>query len=163
MSKRKWQVLYLRPRREKKTAEYCELLSLPHFLPLREETKIYQRRKVTVHKTLFPGYIFVAMDEIERVNLLQTNNVVKTMHPQSQRKLLHELAQIRKALTVDPTLGAAAAIQKGRMVRVKSGPFTGVEGMVEALKGKTSVLLNVDLIGQGVRLDVEREYLEVLD
>ncbi|MDP6526009.1 MAG: transcription termination/antitermination NusG family protein [Kiritimatiellia bacterium] len=163
MGKRKWHVLYLRPRREKKTAEYCELLDLPYFLPLREETKIYQRRRVTVYKTIFPGYIFAAMDEAGRVNLLKTNNVVRILVPESQRKLLHELAQIRKALSVDPTLGAAEALQKGRMVRISGGPFAGVEGMIETLKGTTAVRLNVEMIGQAVKLEVAREFLELID
>ena len=53
-----WHVLHVKPRTEKKVAEFCELRRVLPYLPLREETKIYQRRKVTVQKPAFPGYVF---------------------------------------------------------------------------------------------------------
>ena len=40
-----WNVLYLRPRTEKKMADYAQGLGLEFYLPLRKETKVYQRRR----------------------------------------------------------------------------------------------------------------------
>ena len=37
----KWQVLYLRPRLEKRTAELCMLNGIPLYLPLRLKTKVH--------------------------------------------------------------------------------------------------------------------------
>ena len=158
-----WHVLYLRPRCEKKMAGYCEILGLNHYLPLRSETKVYQRRKVTVDKPVFPGYVFVAFDREGRLALLKTNLVVRVLETRKQRALLHQLAQIRKALAVDPTLGAGTALSRGRRVRITGGPFQGVEGMVATLKGTAKILLNVEMIGQGVALEVDRDFLEPID
>ena len=144
-------------------AEYCQILHLEHYLPLRSETKIYQRRKVTVDKPVFPGYLFVTFDHEGRLNLLRTNNIVRILETESEQQLLYELAQIRQALTVDPTLGAVSALKQGRRVRITGGPFLGVEGLVASLRGPTKVLLNVDLIGRAVAVEVAREYLEVID
>jgi transcription antitermination factor NusG len=77
--------------------------------------------------------------------------------------LLRELAQIRKALTVDPTLGADAALERGKAVRITGGPFLGVEGWVQNVRGHNKVCLNVDMIGQAIVVEVAREYLEILD
>jgi transcription antitermination factor NusG len=159
----KWHVLHLRPRREKKVAENCRLLRFSHYLPLRTETKVYQRRRVTVQKPVFPGYLFASFDAQGRLELLKTNAVVRILAPGNQRELLHQLAQVRKALEVDPGLGAAAAISAGRLVRICDGPFCGVEGRVISLKGQTMVCLNVELVGQAVRVQIERERLEPLD
>jgi len=158
-----WHVLYLRPRCEKKMAEYCKIHRLSYFLPLRRETKIYQRRKVTVEKPVFHGYFFVSFDRNGRLTLLKTNNIVRILVPPNERQFLHELAQIRKALSIDPTLGACTALKRGRHVRILGGPFMGVEGIISALKGTAKVRLNVDLIGQAVAVEVNREYLEVID
>jgi transcription antitermination factor NusG len=158
-----WHVLYLRPRCEKKMAEYCRQRLFPHYLPLRRETKIYQRRKVTVEKPVFPGYFFVAFDGEGRLTLLKTNNIVRVLKPHSRRQLLHQLAQIRKALAVDPSLGACAALRAGRRVRIQTGPFMGIEGIVRSLKGKAKVCLNVELIGRAVAVEVDRQFLEVID
>jgi transcription antitermination factor NusG len=158
-----WHVLYVRPRCEKKMAEYCRPRGFSFYLPLRSETKIYQRRKVTVEKPVFPGYFFAAFNVEGRVNLLRSNNIVRILEPGSRRQLLHELAQIRKALRVDPTLTTCAALKAGRRVRILTGPFMGIEGVVRSLKGKAKVCLNVELIGRAVALEVDREFLEAVD
>lgn len=158
-----WHVLYLRPRCEKKMAEFCGARSIEHYLPLRKETKIYQRRKVTVYKPVFPGYFFVAFDRAGRLALLKTNNIVRILQPASQSQFLHELGQIRMALAVDPSLGASRAIERGRRVRITAGPFAGIEGQVGSVKGQTVVRLNVEMIGQAVAIEIEREYLEPAD
>jgi len=158
-----WHVLYLRPRCEKKMAEHCSIHELVHYLPLRRETKVYQRRKVTVEKPVFPGYFFVSFDREGRLTLLKTNNIVRILEPLSQRQLLHELAQVRKALAVDPSLGACTMLRKGKRVRILTGPFQGVEGTVASLKPNTKVLLNVEMIGQAVAVEVARDFLDVID
>jgi len=45
-----WMVMYLKPRCEKKLAEYCRIQDMEYYLPLRMERKVYQRRKVLVEK-----------------------------------------------------------------------------------------------------------------
>ena len=158
-----WFVLYLKPRCEKKVGLFCRIQDIEHYLPLRTETKIYQRRKVIVEKPVFPGYFFVSTDDKGRVNLLKTNNVLRTLVPSHEESLLYELDQVRKALMVDPTLGSCVALERGRRVRIKGGPFMGIEGVVYGLKGLAKVCLNVEMIGRAVAVEVNREFVEVLD
>lgn len=158
-----WSVLHVRPRCEKKMGEFCRVQRYEYYLPLRQETKIYQRRKVTVEKPVFPGYIFVSFDRDGRLELLKTNNIVRILETADEQRLIHEIEQIRKALTVDATLGAVAALKKGRTVRITGGPFMGVEGQIHELKGSTKVLLNVDMIGRAVAVEVDRDFLELME
>ena len=158
-----WFVLHLRPRSEKKVARVCEINGLEYYLPLRSEVKIYQRRKVKVCKPLFPGYIFVAFEPEQRIHLLRTNHVVRILKPPSEEVLISQLEQIQKALEVDETLGTASSIEKGRRVRIKGGPFMGVEGVVTDAGKSGKVRLNVEMIGQAVIVKVDRDYLEIVD
>lgn len=158
-----WHVLYLRPRCEKKVDEYCRAHGIESYLPLRRETKIYQRRRVTVQKPVFPGYLFASFDSDGRRRVLKSNNIVRILDTRNEDGLLHELAQIRQALAVDPTLGTCDALKEGRRVKICAGPFMGVEGLVAALKGPAKVRLNVDMIGQAVLVEVDRDYVEVVD
>jgi transcription antitermination factor NusG len=158
-----WQVLYLKPRTEKKMAEYGEKLGVRYYLPLRREVKIYQRRKVTVDKPVFPGYFFASCNREQRVDLLKTNIIVRTLEPTDERRFLRELAQVRRALKVDPTLGAVAALKRGRRVRITAGPFMGIEGLVHGLKSVNVVRLNVEMIGQAIAVEVDKDYLEVIE
>lgn len=158
-----WNVLHVRPRCEKKMAEFCRLQKFDYYLQLRSETKIYQRRKVTVEKPVFPGYVFVSFDRDRRLELLKTNDIVRILECEDDSRLVAELDQVRKALAVDATLGAVAALKKGRRVRITGGAFLGVEGLIHELKGSAKVLLNVDMIGQAVAVEVDRDMLELID
>jgi len=159
----KWYVLYVRPRCEKKLAEFCQAQHLSYYLPLRRETKVYQRRKVTVEKPLFPSYFFCSFDAEGRLGVLKTNNVLRVLDPGNKRKLLHQLAQIRKALRADPALIAVSAVRAGRQVRIRGGPFMGLEGVIKEVKGQTRVILNVEMIGRAVIVAVDRQYIDVID
>lgn len=158
-----WYVLHLRPRCEKKVAEVCQAHGLEYYLPLREETKIYQRRKVTVRKPLFDGYLFASVSLENRIYLLRTNHIVNFLTPGSEEELLRDLQQIRLALEVDPKLEADHAFREGRRVRIRGGAFMGIEGVLQSLRGRSQVRLHVDMIGQSITLDVDRDLLEFID
>jgi transcriptional antiterminator RfaH len=158
-----WNVLHVRPRCEKKIGEYCSFHQIEFYLPLRDETKIYQRRKVTVSKPVFPGYVFASFSCDRRELLLKSGNLARIIDVIDQDNFLWELDQVRKALFVDPTLGAMKALQKGMLVRIVNGPFLGLEGLVDSVKTQSRVMLNVNMIGQGVFVDVEADMLELLD
>jgi transcriptional antiterminator RfaH len=156
----KWRVIHARPRCEKKLAQYAESHGIGHYLPLRRETRIYQRRKVTFEYPLFSGYLFASCNYDSLITLLNSHQVVRTLDVLDQSRLVFELDQIRQALSVDPTLGACRMIQPGQSVRVKSGPFQGIEGRVATVQGRTRVMLSVEMIGQAVMVEVGMSLLE---
>lgn len=158
-----WHVIHVKPRCEKKLADYCARHAITCDLPLREETKIYQRRRVTVLKPVFAGYVFVCFPIAEKLTLLKSNTVVRVIDVEDQTTLIRELRQIREALTIDPTLDACAAFQAGRRVSIRSGPFQGLEGVVQVLKGKTKVVLNIEMIGQALAVEVGVELLDPVE
>ena len=157
-----WHVLHVRPRCEKKLAKYCDSVNLEHYLPLRTERKVYQRRKVDVLKPLFPGYVFAKFNAFQRILVLKSQQIVHILQVKDQVGLINELNQIRQALEVDPCLNACPAVEQGTLVRIISGPFQGMEGMVATLKDQTRVVLNVDIIGKGVPLVTDLDILERL-
>ncbi len=158
-----WFVLHLRTRSEKKVAKVCKAHGLEYYLPLRTETKIYQRRKVTVHKPMFPGYLFVSFVPEERKTVLQTGHVIRIMEPTSEEVLVYQLDQIRTALEADETLGTASAITEGKHVRITAGPFMGIEGIVESSRKKNIVSLNIEMIGMAAIVEIDRDFVEILD
>ena len=157
-----WHVLHVRPRCEKKIAKYCDSTNLEHYLPLRTEHKVYQRRKVDVLKPLFPGYVFAKFNAFQRILVFKSQQIVRILQVKDQASLIDELSQIRKALEINPCLNACSAVERGTLVRIISGPFQGMEGMVATLKDQTRVVLNVDIIGKGVPLETDLDILERL-
>jgi len=179
-----WHVLHVRPRCEKKLAAYCSTLPLQHYLPLRMERKKYQRRNVEVWKPIFPGYVFAIFRPGQRISLLQSGQIVRVLEVKDQARFTGEIEQIRKALVADPGLQACPALTSGMTVRITAGPFQGLEGIVVKAKGQASavvqgamadksprvppergqtrVIINVDIIGQGVAIEADEDILECL-
>jgi len=157
-----WHVLHVRPRCEKKMAAYCTNTGLQCYLPLRLERKKYQRRRVEVWKPLFPGYIFARFRPEQRVFILRSSQTARILEVKDQLKFINEIEQIRKALGADPGLQACPAITTGMTVRITAGPFQGLEGIVIKSKGCARVIINVDMIGQGVAIETDDDVLECL-
>ena len=107
--------------------------------------------------------ILIILDHDGRVDLLKTNNIVHIIEVLDQRTFLHELAQVRRALRVDPELEAVKGLTKGKIVRITAGPFQGIEGCVVSLKSLNVIRLNVDMIGQAIEVEVDKAYIESLD
>jgi transcription antitermination factor NusG len=158
----KWQVVYLRPRLEKKTAEICRMNGIPHYLPVRTRTRTYQRRKVTTELPVFPGYLFVAVDAPQKLVLQKTNHVLRFLEPSRPYRMLRQLVQIRRALRIDPALRPVQLLAAGTRVRIVAGPFMGIEGVVARLASTMRVVLTVELLGQGLVVQANRAQIEPL-
>ena len=158
-----WHVLYVKPRSEKKVAAHCARHEVAHYLPLRSETKIYQRRRVTVDKPVFQGYVFAAYAPAQKADLMRSHAVLTILDVEDQPRFLRELEQVRLALDVDPTLGVERVLKPGRRVRITTGPFMGLEGTVRTVRGTTRVMLAVEMIGQAIVVNAETALLEPLD
>jgi len=157
-----WKVLFVKPRTEKKVSEYCKLYGIPFYLPLREQTRVAQRRKISVRLPVFPGYVFANFHDAARLQLLQTNLLVRILEPGNPRRMLRDLIMVRRALRADPSLKPAKLLTAGRLVRIVKGPFMGVEGRIARLAGTVKVVLNVDMIGQAVSVTAETDQIEIL-
>ena len=155
-----WQVLFLKPRCEKKVAQACVAHRVPHYLPLRRVARTSQRRRFTVELPLFPGYIFAVVDDTTRLPLLRTNNLVRILAPRHSLELLRDLVMVRRALAITPDLQPVPQLVAGQRVCIKSGPFAGAEGMVSRLASSMRVVLMVDMIGMGVAVTIKRNEVE---
>lgn len=144
-------------------ANYCSVHLVEHYLPLRKVQRIYQRRRVTFLIPLFTGYVFTAFNRSQRPLVLKSNFVARILDVCDQERFLYELDQIRKALAIDPTLGPCPALTKGKLVRIVSGAFKGIEGIVQALKPNAKVVLNVEIIGQAAAVEVEAGNMEIIE
>lgn len=153
----------MRPRTEKKMAKLCEAVGVEFYLPMRVQRRTYQRRAVTTHIPVFPSYFFAAFDVQQLSKIKEFDLLLKVMVPEKEAALIHELNQIKKALEVDPSLGADTALKKGLLVRITDGPFAGIEGKIEKVRARTKVSLDVEMINQAIRVEVEGDQLEILE
>lgn len=162
--RRTWYVLHVRPRTEKRVEAYLIRYGYFHYLPLRKKTVRIQRRKRTTYLPLFPGYVFTRLLPEERIRVLETNLLVRTIPVPEPRQLIHQLRQVNRALKLKPDLVPAANIfHLGDQVRVVAGPFRGLEGVVRQSSKQTEVVLNVEMVGQSIPLVISPGDIEKLN
>ena len=158
-----WKVLFLKPRTEKKVAQYCDVYDISYFLPLSEVRRKIQRRTVSVQFPLFPGYLFVNLKRPgQRLQLLETNCLAGILEPASSMSLARSLVMVRRALKAKPDLVSGPPLKKGERVEITSGPFMGIIGLVEEVRGKGSqrVVINIEMIGRSVSVQADAAELK---
>lgn len=155
-----WTAAHAKPRCEKVVTDYCERHDLPCYLPLRRRAKRYQRRLVETFLPMFPGYIFVQLDDARKTRLLQSHKVVHVLPIDDicEKVLIEELQELKRLeeLAKEQEVVVRPELVVGRPVLICAGPFEGVTGIVERRQREARVSINVELLGQSasVVLDV---------
>jgi len=158
-----WHVIHTKPRQEKALANSLSQMKIAFFLPLLCQTRIYGHRRRRVEIPLFSGYLFLRGSVEATYAALDTRRAVRAIRVVDQDTFDHEMKQIDLALRGQGVLDPYPFIEVGRRVRVKSGPFCGLEGLVDARKRDDRIILIVQTIGQATSLEIDASLLEAID
>ncbi len=156
MDKRRWYVLYLRSRYEKRVDEELKRRGIESFLPTVIETRQWSDRKKKVELPLFPGYEFVRIDLKERLQALQVDGVVRFVSVRDHPcPVPDEQIESLKLVVASPkTIRREQPLKEGELVEVKTGPFAGLQGIVVRSKNLTRVVISITSIQQAVSVEV---------
>lgn len=160
---RRWMVLYTRARQEKALSRELLRREVPFYLPLIKKTLQYQRRRLSSHTPLFSGYVFLCASEAERVWALATNRVSRVLVVDDPEGLVRDLSQLRQLIASNAPLTVESRLSPGDRVRVRKGPFAGIEGTVLHRRGETRLLVSVNFLQRGASVEIEDFLLEPLD
>lgn len=161
-SDRRWMVLYTRSRQEKSLARELLRRSIPYFLPMVKTTRQRAGRRFSTFNPVFSSYLFLFASEVERVASLATNRVSRVIQVEDADTLVHDLRQIRQLIASNAPLTIESRLEPGNRVRVRSGPFAGIEGTVLQRRGMTRLLVSVNFLQQGASVEIEDYLLEPL-
>jgi transcription elongation factor/antiterminator RfaH len=152
----RWYALYLRSRYEKMVDIRLREREIETYLPMIEEIRQYSDRKKKVIQPLFRGYLFVRTDLRSRVEILETEGVVKFVGIGLKPSPIpdKQIECIRIAGGIPSKIRRESYLATGERVRVSGGPFEGLEGFILAVKGSMRVVVSVDCIGQSVSVEV---------
>ena len=162
---KQWMVVKTKARSEKKFAEYCRNRSVTYYLPLRRSLKHYSRRTVEFMIPMFSGYVFVQINPMHKVTLLECRQSAQVIVPdkRSEETLITELNAIQTLInaTLEGKIIVRPEIQVGENVRIKSGLLAGLNGIVTYRNHKTRVTVNVEMIGYSVSVDLDVGELDI--
>ena len=160
--KRDWFVLHVKPRTEKKVESFLRVYGYFCYLPCWTKVAKIQRRKVVTELPLFPGYVFTRLLPDERLKMLKTNLLVRTISADDPRTLVHQLRQVARALKGKRPVKVVHTFKAGDFVRIMHGPLYGMEGYVKREGAQASLVVNVEILGQAVEVSLSPEDIKKL-
>jgi len=117
---------------------------------------------VHVQLPLFPGYVFVRLAICDRMHVLQIPGVAKLVGFSGMPTPLPqgEIESLRLSLLNGVRAEPHPYLRVGHRVRVKSGPFMGLEGILKREKNQNRLVVSLDLLLRSVAVEVSAMELE---
>lgn len=165
---RRWYACYTRARHEKRVARVLADRGVEGFLPLIGHRREWHDRTKIVHFPLFAGYVFVRISPGEIVDVTCVTSVVTMVMVNGRPAPIadEEIDNIRRFAEALTATGAVPEpeplITSGQRVIITSGPFEGVEGIVEEVRSGSRLLVGLAALGQGFALNVPAHQLRPL-
>ena len=152
-----WFAIWTRSRHEQIVREQLDRKGIEAFLPTVTRWSRWKDRKKEIAWPLFPGYCFAKFSLSDRLPILKSTGVVNIVSfdgvpapiPASQ------IESIRQLIETDLQFDPCPLIKEGMLVEVTHGPLRGVVGRLVRKGTHARLVLAVDLIGQGVSVEVD--------
>jgi transcription antitermination factor NusG len=157
-----WYAAYTSANHEKRVAEQLGWREVEHFLPQYASVRRWKDRRVTLQMPLFPGYVFVHMALRDRLQVLQVPGVARLVGFHGTPAALpdEEIEALRTSLSNGVRAMPHPYLTAGRKVRVRNGPFAGLEGILVRRKNSARFVVSVELIQRSISVELDEADLE---
>lgn len=162
----RWYACRTRARHEKRVESLLRDRGIESYLPQVMRVRQWKDRKKRVGFPLFPGYLFGRFTLRQLHPVLSTpgiSTIVRvngypTPVPDNDIENVRRFALALEATGIEAEVGPI--LDAGQRVRVREGPFEGVEGLVVERRGRKRVLVGLDVIGQALEVDISMRLVE---
>ena len=159
----RWYAVYTYPRHEKVVAAQLEQKAVEVFLPAFSILSCWKDRRVRVANPVFPSYLFTRIDLRDRIRAVSTPSVIRIVSFKGAPAPIpdSEIDAVRSCLAggnIEPHPFVAA----GERVRVRSGPFEGVSGIVIRRTNQCKLIVSIGLIHRAFALEISPDDLDNL-
>ncbi len=159
-----WYAAHTNPRAERVVTAYLTGYGIENYLPLyRKLTKWRNGQRVELELPLFPGYVFVRIPLTNRRGVLEIPGIVSLCSSGTVPVPVgdDEIEILRAGLS-QAVAEPHPFLAVGDRVRIKAGPFSGLEGFLVQKRGTYRFVLSIDLMMQSVSLEVNAFDVEPL-
>jgi transcriptional antiterminator RfaH len=155
-----WRVLYTKSRQEKAVARDLVAREISFYLPLMPKRNYIRGKVVHSHIPVFAGYVFTYGDDDDRVSSLKTNRICCVLPVHDQELFHQDMVQIHRLISAGAPLTPERRLGRGQRVSVKSGAMKGLEGTVVCRRGRCRLIIAVNLLQQGVSVEIDECMVE---
>ena len=159
---RKWYAIFTVPKNEKSAFKHLQLRNVESFLPTYETVRVWKnRQRVRTILPLFPSYLFVHINPLERARVLQTPGVLHIVGNGRQHVSLEdaEIEFLRSGLR-GRRLEPFRELVVGERVRIKAGVMQGIEGILVRKSSSLRFVLTINLINQNAAVEIDADSVE---
>lgn len=152
-----WFAVWTRSRHEASVSSQLDGKGIESFLPTLPRWSRWKDRKKRIDWPLFPGYCFARIAPGEALPVLKCAGVVTLVSFEGRPAPVPdiEIESIRALVQSDLQYDACPLLSEGDRVEVVFGPLRGVVGKLVRKGNHARLVLAVDLIGQGVSVEVD--------
>lgn len=163
----RWYAAYTASRSEKKVYEELIKKEIDCYLPLKIEKRQWSDRIKLIENPLIRGYIFVKVSSKEYYDVLATPGVRRyvcfegkpTSIPENQ---INDLKHFMQCMNTEAEV-TSDHIRKGVIVKIVSGPLSGISGEVVEIRGKRCIVLRFSDLGFCIHAELRLNKLELVN
>ncbi|MGN6151228.1 MAG: transcription termination/antitermination protein NusG [Lysobacteraceae bacterium] len=158
-----WLVLRTKSRHESKVEVALQQKQVETYLPRRRIQRSMSSRRSVVEMPLFPGYVFVRPRPEQYEGMRYVPGSCGLVLSAGRAAVLpdRDVDVVRRLVDSGHDYDARPELLLGTRVRIVSGPLAGMEGELVRLKQQELVVINVDVVGSSVRVEVDRDAVVV--
>ena len=156
-----WYAIRTRSKQEFKVRDQLTEREIENFLPLVDKWRKWSDRKKLVTFPLFPGYCFSRFSLSDQLLVLRIKGVVEILGSSGSLVPVpdDEIEGVRRLVASELPHDSHPNLQKGSPVEVIHGPLTGLRGIMIRKGTRARFVISVNLIGQGVSVELDADDL----
>jgi len=160
-----WYAVFTSSHHEKRVKFHFEQRGIEHFLPIYYQDRKWKNGlKVRLALPLFPNYIFARFAWPQRRSVLEVPSAHRIVGGTGREPEALSDAEIQMLQTGLAQRNAEphALLTLGQRVRIDSGAFAGMQGVVLRTKGCVRVVITIEIMMRSVSVEVDESELELL-
>jgi transcription antitermination factor NusG len=144
-----WYAVYVNSRHEKKVSGLFDVKDIENFLPMQRVLKQWSDRKKIVEEPLFRSYVFVCVEEEEKLKVRETKGVLNFVYWLGQPAVIRneEIQIIKRFIGEYENIQVEHNIPElNSSVKIDGGPLMNQIGKVIKI-GKHKVKVSIESLG----------------
>jgi transcription termination/antitermination protein NusG len=152
-----WYAVYTRSHQERLVKTQLDGRRVETFLPAYEKTSQWKDRKKVIQMPLFPGYLFVKILSVRRLEVLKAYGVVRIVGNSTGPMPIPEeqVASVRRFVEAGLNYDPHPYLKIGKKVRITEGPLEGLQGLLVRKKNRSLFVISVEMIQRSVSVELE--------
>jgi len=149
-----WYALYTKPRHEIKVALQIEEQGIEVYLPTIETVKKWGNRRKKIIEPLIRGYVFIHSLDSERKTLLKLPSIINTVCFNGKPAIIPDwqIENFKIILSQTGEVCLTDSLPKGSKVKILTGAFAGVQGVVSEKNKDKWISVSIDLLKRSVEV-----------